>query len=81
MYSHTKRIGSLGRYGVKTGKKVREEMKKIEDAARLNTCPNCTKKITRKAAGVWECNFCGNQMAGGSYFPVPVKTTPAEEKK
>jgi large subunit ribosomal protein L37Ae len=81
MYSHTKRIGSLGRYGVKTGKKVREEMKKIEDAARLNTCPTCTKKITRKAAGVWECKFCGNKMAGGSYFPVPVKQTSVEEQK
>lgn len=81
MYSHTRRIGSLGRYGVKTGKKVREEIKKIEDAARLNTCPNCTKRIARKAAGVWECRFCGMQMAGGSYFPVPVKVAGPEEEK
>ena len=47
MYSHTKRIGSVGRYGVKTGKRLRDEIRKIEDAAKFNSCPNCGKKIAR----------------------------------
>ena len=80
MYSHTKRIGSVGRYGVKTGKKIREEIKKIEDAAEKNSCPNCGKKVSRKGAGVWECRFCGAKFAGGSYFPVTEQVAVTVEK-
>ncbi len=79
MYSHTKRIGSVGRFGVRTGKKIREEMRKIEDDAKNNVCPNCGKKVSRRAVGVWECKFCKNVFAGGSYFPVSKKTTLVEE--
>jgi len=79
MYSHTRRIGSVGRYGVKTGKKIREEIKKIEDAAEKNSCPNCSKKITRKGGGVWECRFCNSKFAGGSYFPVTEEVVAVEE--
>jgi large subunit ribosomal protein L37Ae len=79
MYSHTKRIGSVGRFGVRTGKKIREEMRKIEDDSKNNVCPNCSKKVTRKAVGVWECNFCSMVFAGGSYFPVSKKKIQVEE--
>lgn len=78
MYSHTRKIGSLGRYGVKTGKKIREEMRKIEDAGRNSTCPNCGRKIKRKSAGIWNCSFCKTTLAGGSYIPATEKTAPAE---
>lgn len=79
MYSHTRRIGSVGRFGVRTGKKIREEIRKIEDDSKNNVCPNCEKKVTRKAVGVWECRFCGNVFAGGSYFPLSKNKTRAED--
>jgi large subunit ribosomal protein L37Ae len=68
MYSHTRRIGSVGRYGVRTGKKVREEIKKIEEAEGRCICPNCAKKIKKSAPGVWECKFCSLKFAGASYL-------------
>jgi large subunit ribosomal protein L37Ae len=80
MYSHTRRIGSVGRYGVKTGKRIREEIRKIEDAAKSNSCPNCGKKVDRKGSGVWQCRYCNSKFAGLSYFPTAEKAAPIEEK-
>lgn len=70
MYSHTKKIGSLGRYGSRTGRKIRGEIKKIEDSAKKNRCPNCNKKVIRKSSGIWECRSCGLKFAGGAYLAV-----------
>jgi len=79
MYSHTRRIGSVGRYGVRTGKKIREEIKKIEEAGRASVCPNCSKKLKRSAPGIWACDFCKLKFAGGSYTPVTMKATAEEQ--
>jgi large subunit ribosomal protein L37Ae len=81
MYSHTRRIGSVGRYGVKTGKRLRDEIRKIEDAAKLNSCPNCGKKIARVGSGVWHCNYCDTKLAGSSYFPTAEKASLMQERK
>lgn len=70
MYSHTKKVGSVGRYGPRIGRKIREGMKKIEDGAkRLNACPSCSKKrVVRKSSGVWKCSSCGITFTGGAYI-------------
>lgn len=73
MYSHTRRIGSVGRFGVRTGKKVREEIKKIEEAEENSVCPSCNRKIRKTAPGVWVCRFCKNKFAGASYLPASEK--------
>ena len=73
MYSHTKKVGSLGRYGPRTGRKIREEIKKVEDTAQKNRCPSCNKKVSKKSSGVWECKHCGLKFAGGAYLPVTKK--------
>lgn len=79
MYSHTKRIGSLGRFGSRTGRKIREEVKKIEDDAKKNRCPNCNKKIIRKSSGIWECRSCSLKFAGGAYLRVTKGEMVSEE--
>lgn len=82
MYSHTRRIGSVGRYGVHTGKRIREEIRKIEDAAKTNECPHCgTRKIKRLGPGVWECSYCKNKFAGATYFPTAAKAALIQQEK
>lgn len=73
MYSHTKKVGSLGRHGVRVGKKLCDEIKKIEDAKNRSRCPNCNKKIKRTSPGIWECSYCKTKFAGGSYLPLTTK--------
>lgn len=58
----------MGRYGPRTGRRIREEIKKIEDNAKRNKCPNCNKKVVRKSAGIWECGHCGLKFASGTYL-------------
>jgi large subunit ribosomal protein L37Ae len=72
MFSHTKKVGSAGRYGVRIGKKVREELKKVEESVKKEKkCPVCGKSNTvrRKSAGVWECRPCKSVFAGSAYSP------------
>jgi len=76
MYSHTKKVGSLGRFGSRTGRRIRKEIRKIEDGAKKNRCPNCNKKVIRKSSGIWECKSCGLKFAGGAYLTV-MKRKPA----
>lgn len=73
MYSHTKKVGSIGRHGVRVGRKARMEMRKIEDKRKAAViCHNCGKpKLKRNAAGIWSCKACGVIFAGGAYLPVP----------
>lgn len=69
MYSHTKKVGSAGRYGVRAGRRLRKEILRIEDdAKRLNRCPECSKKVKREAVGIWMCRSCGLKFAGTAYF-------------
>jgi len=69
MYSHTKKVGSLGRYGPRVGRKVRHEARKVEDQLKNpKSCPQCGKpKVKRQASGIWSCSSCKLVFAGGAY--------------
>lgn len=69
MFSHTKKVGSAGRFGPRVGKKLRDELRKIEHSGRKEgKCPACGKtRIKRVSAGVWECKPCNNVFTGGAY--------------
>ncbi|MDD5111065.1 MAG: 50S ribosomal protein L37ae [Candidatus Altiarchaeota archaeon] len=75
MYSHTKKVGSMGRYGPRVGRKVRHEALKIEDEMKKpKHCPKCGKThVKRKAAGIWLCCSCKLSFAGGAYTPFVMK--------
>lgn len=67
----TKKVGSAGRFGVRYGRRVRLQVKKIEEVTKKkHTCPNCkAKKVSRVSAGIWLCQKCGIKFAGGAYNP------------
>ena len=75
MYSHTKKVGSTGRYGPRIGRKMRHEARKIEDESRAGRiCPSCSKnRVKRVAAGIWSCKTCGFTFTGGTHMPVAAK--------
>ncbi len=73
MYSHTRKVGSVGRYGSRIGRKLRDEIRKIEDLSKENKCPNCGRKVKRKSTGIWECKSCGLKFTGGAYTPTTTK--------
>jgi large subunit ribosomal protein L37Ae len=80
MFSHTQKVGSLGRYGPRVGRKLRDEANKIEtESRRSRGCPTCSRgKLKRTGAGIWECKTCGYNFTGGAHIPV-VKRVIAEE--
>lgn len=73
MYSHTRSVGSVGRYGPRIGRKIRYEVRQIEDSAKENVCPNCSRSVKRQGSGIWTCRFCGLRFAGGAYFTTTEK--------
>jgi len=77
MYSHTKKVGSMGRYGPRVGRKIRHEARKIEDELnKPRNCPRCGKTgVKRKVVGIWVCRSCKLVYAGGAYMPHAVKKT------
>lgn len=75
MYSHTRKVGSMGRYGPRIGRKSRHEVRKIEDEQnKPKVCPQCAKaRVERQASGIWHCRSCSLIFAGGAYTPVAVR--------
>ena len=65
------KYGSVKRYGVRYGRRVKEKVGKIEQARQENSlCPMCRKiDMKRLAAGIWFCKKCNVKMAGGAYVP------------
>ncbi|MFH1055954.1 MAG: 50S ribosomal protein L37ae [Candidatus Altiarchaeota archaeon] len=82
MFTHTKKVGSLGRYGPRIGRKPRYEALKIETESRkARNCPTCGRgKLRREAAGVWKCKTCDYTFTGGTHIPV-IKRVVSEEEK
>ncbi len=69
MYSHTKKVGSTGRYGARLSRKARENLKSIEENKRKTSdCKFCGKnKVKRKTVGIWSCKSCGMEYTGGAH--------------
>ena len=82
MFSHTKKVGSLGRYGARVGRKIRDEAVKIEvDARKASRCPSCSRgKVKRVSAGIWRCMTCNNTFNGGTHIPVLRRVVSEEEQ-
>ncbi|CAH8443321.1 unnamed protein product [Heterobilharzia americana] len=55
MAKRTKKVGIVGKYGVRYGASLRKTIKKIEES------------LKRKAVGIWECKACKKVVAGGAY--------------
>ena len=73
---HTKKVGSAGRFGNKYGSKIRVAVAKAEkDSRSAHICPKClSRKLIRKAAGIWTCRKCETTFAGGAYSPTTAAT-------
>ncbi|MFH1403010.1 MAG: 50S ribosomal protein L37ae [Candidatus Altiarchaeota archaeon] len=70
MYSHTRKVGGMGRYGPRVGRKLRHEAKKVEDDARKSRiCPSCSRtRVKRVSKGIWACASCGHTYTGGTHL-------------
>ncbi len=82
MPSHTKKVGSAGRYGARYGLRIRKKVWEIEQLQKQRQkCPECFKfTLKRIGNGIWFCNNCENKFAGGAYLPDLQKPIVAEVK-
>ena len=69
MADQTKVYGSVKRYGVRYGTKLKGKIGKIEAERRLSTqCPYCHyKKAKRISVGIWTCEKCKSKFTGKAY--------------
>jgi len=67
--SHTKKVGTAGRFGSRYGRKTRFKVNVVETMKNAKQeCPKCAKpKIKRIAQGIYECTGCGAKMTGRAY--------------
>ncbi len=65
----SKKVGSTARYGPRYGRKIRLNVKKIEEKAKATyDCPKCSKKgVKRISTAIWKCKKCGVKFAGGAH--------------
>ncbi len=71
MPSHTKKVGSAGRFGARYGLRIRKKVTEIEAVQKQkHKCPKCFKfALKRFAAGIWYCTACDTKFAGKAYEP------------
>lgn len=71
MARRTKKVGIVGKYGVRYGASLRKTIKKIEISQRKKyPCPFCGKDaVKREAVGIWTCQKCRKSVSGGAYVP------------
>src|SRR3989338_5869483 len=69
MADKAKGYGSVKRFGVRYGTKLKGKIGKIEAERRLSTkCPYCSyDKAKRIASGIWNCEKCKAKFTGRAY--------------
>ena len=71
-----KKLGSMGRYGARYGRKIKYRALAIEKIQKSkHRCPHCSKLggVKRIASGIWYCKKCKTKFAGLAYEPVETK--------
>ncbi|KAF9585758.1 60S ribosomal protein L37A [Lunasporangiospora selenospora] len=65
----TKKVGVVGKYGVRYGASLRKQVKKMEITQHSKyTCTFCGRDaVKRQAVGIWSCRGCKKTMAGGAW--------------
>ncbi|KAF9951022.1 60S ribosomal protein L43 [Mortierella alpina] len=65
----TKKVGVVGKYGVRYGASLRKQVKKMEITQHSKyTCTFCGKDaVKRQSVGIWKCRGCKKTMAGGAW--------------
>ncbi len=81
MAEEVKVYGSVKRFGVRYGTKLKGKIAKIEAERHLSTkCPYCHyNKAKRVSAGIWHCGKCNSRFTGKAYsIGMPSATKEAE---
>ena len=83
MPEQAKLYGSVKRFGVRYGTKLKGKIAKIEAERKDSTkCPYCSyRKATRVNAGIWYCTKCKNRFTGKAYVigtPTSIKENVTE---
>ena len=69
--SHTKKVGSAGRFGPRYGGVMRKAVATIEKVQKAaHPCSQCgAMSVYRDGTAIWSCVKCGYTFAGGAYTP------------
>jgi len=69
--SHTKKVGSAGRFGARYGGLARRTVATIEKVQKsAHPCARCgAVSVFREQTAIWTCRKCGHSFAGGAYTP------------
>ena len=69
--SHTKKVGSSGRFGPRYGGVMRKQVATIEKVQKAaHVCDKCgSSSVYRDGTAIWSCVKCGYTFAGGAYTP------------
>nr|CBH29263.1 60S ribosomal protein L37A [Anncaliia algerae] len=71
MSRRTKKVGIVGKYGVRYGSSLRKRIKTVEISQHATyECKSCGKdSVKRVCAGIWKCKKCRYTFAGGAFAP------------
>ncbi len=69
--SHTKKVGSTGRFGPRYGALHRRTVANVEKVQKAaHPCMKCgAVSVYRDGTALWSCQKCGYTFAGGAYAP------------
>src|SRR5438552_19116323 len=69
--SHTKKVGSTGRYGPRYGALHRRTVANVEKVQKAaHPCIRCgSVSVYREGTAIWVCQKCRYTFAGGAYTP------------